>query len=245
MTQEFDAQRDKWCDIAASLDRHGVVLVRRGLDPAALEQLLAACRVEYARRDALAAADQLPTELQAMHLKFRAISVGDIVVGGMQAPQILVTPMVQVIAALLLHKVPGIAFSSFRCARIGGENLVLPYHQDSRILEVIAPQLGPMPTLVNLWVPMHDCGVERPGLEVVNRPLTGLMPTLAKAENYYSSIGTEIAPEHVEREFPAADRWHPVCRAGDFMLFKGTTIHRTYVTPAMTSERISADIRLL
>lgn len=245
MTQEFDAQQDKWIDIALGLDRHGVVLVRRGLDPAMLDRLLTVVRAEYLRRDGLAATGQLGAAWLDMHLKFRAIAVHEVAVEGVPAVQLLLTPMIQAIATLLLSKLPGITMSSFRCVQVGADNLALPYHQDSRIVEAIEPSRGPAPSLVNLWVPMHDCGLGRPGLEIVNQPVASLVPTVATAENFYSSIATEIAPDQITRLSDATQLWHPAFRAGDFMLFKGTMIHRTYVSSDMTDERISADIRLL
>lgn len=245
MTQEFDAHHDSWIEIAQAFDRFGVVVVRRGLDPTVLAILLEEVRAEYARRDAQLLAGLLPPDKQQTHTRFRAIGVGEMTVNGLPAHQLLVTPLVLAVATLVLRKAPGIAFSSFRCARIDQENLVLPYHQDSRIISKMAPQLGPKPPLVNLWVPLQDCGIDCPGLEVVNCATDGLMPVVDSADNFYASLGTEIAPEVVERAFGPRDLWHPPCAAGDLLLFKGTIVHRTHVTPTMTRERISVDIRLM
>ncbi len=94
-------------------------------------------------------------------------------------------------------------------------------------------------------MPLQDCGDDCPGLEVVNRAIPDLMPVIAAGDNFYAAMGVEIAPEMVHRIAQPAELWHPSCAAGDFLLFKGTTVHRTHATPAMTRERISADIRLL
>ncbi len=110
---------------------------------------------------------------------------------------------------------------------------------------MLAPQLGPNPRLINVWVPLVPCGVECPGLEVVNRRMDGLVPTADGPDSYYARLGTAIAEALVARTAEPYELWHPPVGVGDLFLFLGTTIHRTYVTPAMTGERISADIRLL
>jgi hypothetical protein len=38
--------------------------------------------------------------------------------------------------------------------------------------------------------------------------------------------------------------WHPALGPGDALVFSGTTIHRTYVTPNMTEPRMSIEFRL-
>lgn len=241
MMQEFDARHDRWIDIADTLDRRGAVLIRHGIDPGLLAALLGAARAIYAGRDAQHAAGTLPPELHDLHVKYRAIPITELMLDGVSAEQRLVVPLIQAVATLLLRKMPQIAFSSVRCARADQGDLTLPYHQDSRIVALLAPQLGPAPTLINMWVPFEACGVDRPGLELVNRPTAALLPTDGANDGIYATMGVEIAPETVG----SGDLWHPPFAAGDFFLFKGTTVHRTYVTPTMASERISADIRLL
>jgi hypothetical protein len=241
-TQEFDARQDRWVDIADTLDRRGAVLVRHGVAPQRLAALLAEARAIYARRDAQHAAGTLPAEHRDLHLTYRAIHVTELIADGAPAQQWLVGPLVTAVATLLLRKAPQISeFSAIRCARTDLAHLSLPYHQDSRILARLAPHLGPLPVLINLWIPFEDCGVDRPGLELVNRPTAKLLPAVSAQHPVYGGMGVEIAPETVG----FSDLWHPPFAAGDFFLFKGTTVHRTHVTPAMTHERISADIRLL
>jgi hypothetical protein len=245
MTQEFDAKQSDWTDIAAALQHHGVVLVHNGYDPTLLTALRQEADAEYRRRDALDAEGQLPGNLKDYHLRFRAIGVQEITLQGHQTQQFLVTPMIAAIATLILRKPPEVAFSSYRCARVDHANLVIPYHQDSRIIASLAPQAGPLPQLINLWVPLQVCGRDSPGLEVVNSPVTGLMVTQTSDQNFYSSIGTEISHDLVAQTFTADQFWRPAFVPGDFLLFKGTMVHRTYTTPVMTAERISVDIRLL
>ena len=240
MTQEFDAQHDRWIDIADTLDRRGAVLIRRGLDRAVLAALLREANAEYARRDAQHEAGALPADQHDTHVLYRSIPIDQLAVEGVAAHLWLATPLAVAVASVVLRKSPQIGYASFRCARPTNENLKLPYHQDSRIVAMMAPDRGPSPPLVNMWVPLQDCGQQRPGLELVNRPTAALSP-VSQTGGLYAEIGIEIAPEMVE----PGDRWHPTFAAGDFLLFKGTMIHRTHVTPTMTLERISADIRLL
>ena len=247
MKQEFDAQLDTWTDIALGLERHPVVLVRRGVDPALLGALLQEAHAEFGRRDAAPLSGTLPPGMHDMHLKYRSIIITELAVNGIPAQNLLVTPLVAAAATLVLRKTPHIFASHFRSVQINTENtnLTLPFHQDSRIIGRLRPDEGPMPPLINMWIPLEDCGSDRPGLELVNVPTNELIPVSNAGANIYASLGLEIPAETIQRTFQPEALWHPHFSAGDFLLFKGTTIHRTYITPAMTGDRISADIRLV
>ena len=39
--------------------------------------------------------------------------------------------------------------------------------------------------------------------------------------------------------------WHPALEPGDVRVFAGTTIHRSFVTPAMTEPRMSVELRFV
>ncbi len=245
MSQEFDALADRWIDIANALDQFGAVFIHRAYDLATIDALLAETRKIYAERDLLYANNRLALNKHTLHAEFRAIGIADVTLDGAPSEQLLSPPLVTAIATLALRKAPRIEFSSFRCARANVDSLVLPYHQDSRIIARLAPHLGDDPPLVNVWAPLEDCDGTRPGLEIVNRKIGELAPVIESDQNFYAGIGTEIAVETVQRYASPEQLWRPRCKAGDLLLFKGEMIHRTHATPDMTAERISADIRLL
>jgi hypothetical protein len=86
-------------------------------------------------------------------------------------------------------------------------------------------------TMVTCWVPLTPCGLEAPGLELVTQRSEGL---LAPAE---------LTDERVRARFTFEDFWQPVMQPGDALLFRGDILHRTHVTPAMTKERTSIELR--
>jgi hypothetical protein len=61
--------------------------------------------------------------------------------------------------------------------------------------------------------------------------------------NFYAGHGLEIDAATVVGPY-AADLWHPEFKAGDVLIFLGTTVHRTHVTPGMAGSRTSIDLRL-
>ena len=245
MPQEFDAQRDSWLTIASALDRFGAVFVRRAIDPSVIAALLAVVKGVYADRDARVVDGSLERGLRDIHERFRAIAITDITFAGAPAEATLLTPMVNAVATVLLQKAPAISFSSFRCARASANHLTLPYHQDGRIIAQLSPQTGPDPKMINVWATLEDCDGTRPGLELVDKDVGGLIQAEVSDANPYSRIGAEISPEIVATLARPDQLWRPACKAGDILMFSGAVIHRTYATPDMTAERISIDLRLL
>src|SRR5437764_13009699 len=85
--------------------------------------------------------------------------------------------------------------------------------------------------MTTCWIALGACGLEAPGLEIVTRRLEGL---LAPAE---------LVDERVQARFAPEEFWRPVMEAGDAVLFRGDILHRTHVTPAMTKDRTSIELR--
>src|SRR4029077_7567244 len=81
------------------------------------------------------------------------------------------------------------------------------------------------------WVSLDPCGTDAPGLELVNRRFDALFPP------------AELIEEHVRSRFAAEEFWRPVLEPGDALLFRGDILHRTHVTPAMTQDRTSIELR--
>ncbi len=104
------------------------------------------------------------------------------------------------------------------------------WHQDGALghdfaLGADAP--GALLAMVTCWAPLGPCGADAPGLEVLAPPLARLVPP------------AELGPAAV----PGARSWTPRMEAGDVLLLHGGVLHRTHVTPAMTRERTSVELR--
>jgi len=85
--------------------------------------------------------------------------------------------------------------------------------------------------MITCWIPLTPCGDDAPGLEWVSTPVDCM---LAPAELTEAAVRAAFPPEAFER---------PVMAAGDALLLPGTTLHRTHVTPAMTQDRTSIELR--
>ena len=85
--------------------------------------------------------------------------------------------------------------------------------------------------MVTCWIALGACGEDAPGLEIVTRRLDGL---LAPAE---------LREAVVRARFASEEFCQPVLAAGDALLFRGDLLHRTHVTPAMTKDRTSLELR--
>ena len=86
-------------------------------------------------------------------------------------------------------------------------------------------------SMVTCWVAMESCGVQSPGLELVTRRLKELLTP------------SDLAEERVRKRFVPEEFWRPVLEPGDALLFCGDILHRTHVTPAMTKDRTSIELR--
>jgi hypothetical protein len=111
------------------------------------------------------------------------------------------------------------------------------WHQDGALgFDYLSHRDGKFPpdallSMVTCWIALGPCGADAPGLELVTRRLESL---LAPAELTDQCLRARFRPE----EF-----WRPVLEAGDALLFRGDLLHRTHVTPAMTEDRTSIELR--
>lgn len=111
------------------------------------------------------------------------------------------------------------------------------WHQDGALrFDYLSHPEGVFPTeallpMVTCWIALGPCGVAAPGLELVTRRLAGL---LAPAE---------LREERVRARFAEEDFWRPAMATGDALLFRGDILHRTHVTPAMSEDRTSLELR--
>jgi len=93
-----------------------------------------------------------------------------------------------------------------------------------------APAAVPI-EMVTCWIALNACGADSPGLEFVTRNLDRLLQP------------AELDEQYVRQSFSPGDFWHPALQAGDALLFRGGVPHRTYVTPGMTADRTSIELR--
>jgi len=111
------------------------------------------------------------------------------------------------------------------------------WHQDGALgFDFLSHQNGCFPsdallTMATCWIALEACGVDAPGLELVTRRLEALLPP---AELTDDRVRARFAPEEFQR---------PMIEPGDALLFRGDILHRTHVTPAMTKDRTSIELR--
>jgi ectoine hydroxylase-related dioxygenase (phytanoyl-CoA dioxygenase family) len=85
--------------------------------------------------------------------------------------------------------------------------------------------------MVTCWIALDSCGVDAPGLELITQKQTRLLPP------------AELSHGWIREQFPPDQFWRPRLEPGDALLFPGDVLHRTHVTPAMTRDRTSLELR--
>jgi hypothetical protein len=108
------------------------------------------------------------------------------------------------------------------------------WHQDGGLgvqYRVPAAEPPAMTRLLTCWLPLEDCGRDRPGLEFVRQPLDSL--------RHYR----ECEDERLRQVFSQDMFWVPEPQAGDALVFLAGCLHRTHVRPEMTQDRLSVEYR--
>ena len=225
-------------DAHALIEDHGVVLLRQVFQP---EWITAVAVVvdQLFEATAIAAKAGALTPDAVRDYKQRAIDVARLTYQGRAVVDDLAAPLLDLVAALLGAPAECHPHSFLRAVSAedeeAGDGLRLPFHQDQRVLDR---------RLVNAWIPFVACGRDRPGLELVRRPLDGLVPAALHANSIYGLTGIEIPAPIVRVEYRGL-LWAPDMMPGDALVFPGTTIHRSHVTPGMTGTRTSVDLRFV
>lgn len=106
-----------------------------------------------------------------------------------------------------------------------------PFHQD---IQAFCAEV------VNAWIPLMTCGTTLPGLQFVARRVTEPLPTISVPGDYNY---IEIAPKTIREKYEESSLYTPLIALGDVIIFLGSTVHRTHITPAMTGYRTSAEAR--
>jgi hypothetical protein len=109
------------------------------------------------------------------------------------------------------------------------------WHQDGALhFDFGTRPAGRVPLkMLSCWIALTPCGEDAPGLELLRAPMPHLLPP------------PELDPLRVGERYAPADLWRPVMGAGDLLLFGGDTLHRTHVSPMMSNDRISLELRFV
>ncbi len=233
----IDGQPFSLATAAAKLRQYGVLKIRNLLDPGLVSAVGAAARDLYDDRDArVAAGECLPPLQRQSHLR-RTLSLNDITAAGRPATELLDCPAIHALAGAHLGEAPRLNPNSYVRALIPGPHIqALPFHQDQSILRT---------PLLNVWIPLAECGVHAPSLEVVVTDKRDLLAVAGPADHDLPVERARIDESLVAETFGPGALWRPSLRPGDVLVFAGTTVHRSHVTPAMTKPRLSVEMRLV
>lgn len=111
------------------------------------------------------------------------------------------------------------------------------WHQDGALkFDFLSHPDGKFPShamlnMVTCWITLDSCGIDAPGLELISKRLPALLPP------------AELRHEAIQARFESARFSRPILEPGDALLFAGDVLHRTHVSPAMTKDRTSIELR--
>ena len=106
-------------------------------------------------------------------------------------------------------------------------------HFDFLALGGADPPRDGLLNMLTCWIALTPCGTNAPGLELIAREVSELLPPAALSDRF------------LRKRYPADAFTRPVLAAGDALLFPGGTIHRTHVTPCMQHDRTSLELRFM
>ncbi|MCR9256344.1 MAG: phytanoyl-CoA dioxygenase family protein [Alphaproteobacteria bacterium] len=238
---DFSADRIDPTKFMRAINSQGCCLVRGALPPEGLAPYLELARAAYAFREHQDAQGDLPEAFVRNFYEVGHTLPQDLEGAGGIAGMIdmvLKSPLRRLLKGIFGAEVSFILNNTLpRKVDATGKIPKTPFHQDATFLQT--PSL-----ILNLWTPLQDCGVTAPGLEVLAKPLTNVEtpPNYAQEELfYYDRMG--LAEDAVIGKFGAEALWHPEMKVGDVLIFTHLTIHRTHLTPEMTEDRISMEMR--
>lgn len=218
-----------------SVDRCGFAVLRGVLERDAVLDLARALETEFARLDRIE--PSLPEELR------KSLSRSELPAHEQQARFRLEPARYEHLTsskrlASHLRAIAGEDFlwhypPMFRRVDAGNAVGCLPFHQD---YTYNAKYKG----LMTCFTPLGDCGVDAPGLELVER---GALERLDHGSDGLWEFG--LSEQKIQALFPDARLHRPALRAGDVIVFRENTLHRTHHHPGMTKIRRSMDARAI
>jgi len=111
------------------------------------------------------------------------------------------------------------------------------WHQDGGLaFDYVAHPAPPFPpdamlTMATCWIALAPCGMTAPALELIAQRPGGLLAV------------TELTDARVRARYGEREFRRPVLETGDALVFAGDVVHRTHVTPGMTQDRTSIELR--
>ena len=213
--------------------------MRRCFAPAFIGALRQEAQRIYDEQAAISAeVDTLPAaERRARVRQMGTIRLDDLLTNGSPAAPGLASPRILALARAHLGREPEREPNSYVCRLVPGPGIqALPFHQDQMILN--AP-------LLNVWVPLNPCGTGAPGLEMVVTRERRLLDVSGDPADAIPVERARLDEDAVLAAHGARPLWHPASQPGDALVFAGTTIHRSFVTPATTEPRMSVELRFV
>jgi ectoine hydroxylase-related dioxygenase (phytanoyl-CoA dioxygenase family) len=221
--------------VVTHFERCGAVHVRGALAPPVAETIRDAARAVLHAWDRDAAAGALEPRLE-LPFERRFVPLAELRLP-FDTDRAVLHPAVLALARRYLGKEPELEPNRHVREIVPGRGAThLPYHQDERIVRR---------AVLNVWIALDRCGREAPGLELVRGSGTALRQPSPPPNARFAVEHARLDEREVLRAHGEDALWRPEFEIGDAMLFAGTTIHRTYATPRMSSSRMSVELRLV
>lgn len=98
---------------------------------------------------------------------------------------------------------------------------------------------------INLWTPLEDCGVDRPGLQagIMSHDDSVAVSGYEHEHKSFAHATHALLDGGYNRLLDDMTVYAPILRAGDVFVFSHWTLHSTYVTPKMKTSRLSVELR--
>lgn len=97
---------------------------------------------------------------------------------------------------------------------------------------------------INLWIPLQDCGLTRPGLQAAILPIARAQALAGFNSGTGAFEINEALRLNGDPSVPdGVPAFAPAMRAGDIFVMTHWTLHATYAVPKMTERRLSAELR--
>ena len=236
-TMEFDASSRlfdvEYC--AQHLKDLGFAIIRNAVDVGLVNKIKSACAAYYSE---LEQQDIDSTIESKLYHTYGNIALNSIVAAGFGDAELIFAGVGESAVGATIctyYGEPAVIPRNHTLSRKyhkGNYSTVVPFHQDINAVDRRAS--------VTSWVPLVQCGVVAPGLEVVGELVTEVLPTIGIGIHG----GAQIEDGVVQNMF-GNTLVHPAFHAGDAILFLNTTPHRSYITPGMTETRYSIELRYM